>query len=341
MVEEVRPNLFRVKIPLPDSPLRFLNSYIIISTKRNLIIDTGLNRQECFEAMKSALKELKVKLEVTDFFITHLHADHFGLLSKLVTESSKVYFNRPDAEIIESWEGFETMIAYAGRSGFPEGKLRSALTQHPGYKFGSDWVPKLNILKDGDHIDIGEYHFQCIETPGHTLGHTCLYEPDKKILVSGDHVLQDISPNIQCWSDDENPLKSYLKSLEKVFELDADLVLPGHRRLFNDHRQRIRELQTHHSRRLTEIQDILSNSPISAYETASQMTWDIRADSWKAFPLMQQWFATGEAISHLRYLEEKRMIRRKMADNMVKFLIPSDRSLTQIIKNEPTLRNTG
>lgn len=327
MAEEIYPNLFRVKIPLPDSPLKFLNSYIIISDERNLIIDTGLNRQECFEEMESALKELRVERAVTDFFITHLHADHFGLLSKLVTDSSKVYFNRPDVELIESWEGFEPMIAYGGRNGFPEDKLRSALAQHPGYKFGSDWVPKLNILKDGNRIDIGGYHFQCIETPGHTLGHTCLYEPDKKILVSGDHILQDITPNIQCWSDDQNPLKRYLKSLDKVFNLDVELVLPGHRRLFNDHRQRIRELKTHHKKRLAEIQDILGSSPISAYETASQMTWDIRADSWDEFPLMQQWFATGEAISHLRYLEEKRMVRIKLSGMMIKFSNSSDPDL--------------
>jgi len=287
-----------------------------------LIIDTGLNRKECFKAMESALKELRVEKTVTDFFITHFHADHFGLLTKLVTDSSKVYFNRIEAELIESWEGFEPMIAYAGRNGFPEEKLRPALTQHPGYQFGSDWAPKINILKDGDHINIGEYHFQCIETPGHTLGHICLYETDKKILVSGDHILQDITPNIQCWSDDQNPLKSYLKSLDKVFNLDVDLVLPGHRRLFSDHRHRIRELQTHHKKRLAEVQDILGSSPANAYETASQMTWDIRANSWEEFPITQQWFATGEAISHLRYLEEKRMIKRKTSGKMISFINP-------------------
>ncbi|MBW2607910.1 MAG: MBL fold metallo-hydrolase, partial [Deltaproteobacteria bacterium] len=155
------------------------------------------------------------------------------------------------------------------------------------------------------------------------LGHVCLYETDKKILVSGDHILQEITPNIQCWSDDQNPLRSYLKSLDKVFDLDVDLVLPGHRRLFSDHRHRIRELQTHHKKRLAEVQDILGSSPTSAYETASQMTWDIRADSWNEFPLMQQWFATGEAISHSRYLEEKRMIKRKTSGKMILFLSDS------------------
>jgi len=319
MVEEIRPSLFRVEIPLTDSPLKFLNSYIITSTERNLIIDTGFNRQECFEAMESALKELRVEPAVTDFFITHFHADHFGLLSTLVTDTSRVYFNYPDTELIESWEGFTSMINYGGRNGFPEDKLRSALTQHPGYKFGPDWVPERKSLKDGDRIDIGAYHFQCIETPGHTLGHTCLYEPNKKILLSGDHVLRDITPNIQCWSDVENPLQRYIESLDKVFALDIELVLPGHRRLFNDHRHRIKELQTHHARRLDEIQEILAGSPMSAYETASRMTWDIRADSWDDFPLMQQWFATGEAISHLRYLEEKQMIRRNLNGNMITF----------------------
>jgi glyoxylase-like metal-dependent hydrolase (beta-lactamase superfamily II) len=52
-----------------------------------------------------------------------------------------------------------------------------------------------------------------------TLGHTCLYEADKKILVSGDHILIDISPNIQCWEEGWNPLKSYMESLKKTWDL--------------------------------------------------------------------------------------------------------------------------
>ena len=54
-------------------------------------------------------------------------------------------------------------------------------------------------------------------------------------LLAGDHILVDITPNIQCWSDVQNPLKHYLASLEKVAGLQVDLVLPGHRRLIADH----------------------------------------------------------------------------------------------------------
>jgi glyoxylase-like metal-dependent hydrolase (beta-lactamase superfamily II) len=135
MVEELRRDLFRIMVPLPDSPLKFLNSYVVRSADRNLVIDTGLNRDECFEVMKAAFQELKIDPSKTDFFITHLHADHFGLVSRLITASSRVYFNRPDAEIIEAWPGWGPMLAYATENGFPEDELQRAIEQHPGFKF--------------------------------------------------------------------------------------------------------------------------------------------------------------------------------------------------------------
>lgn len=311
MTEEILPNLYRIKIPLPESPLKYLNSYVIKSDDRNLIIDTGFNREECLDAMNNGLREINVDLADCDFFITHLHADHFGLISRLAVETSKIYFSRPDKEIIESWEGFEPMIEYAGENGFPENELRTALHQHPGYKYGSDWTPDMSVLEDGETITFGNYCFECVETPGHTLGHMCLYEPEKKILIAGDHILQDITPNIQCWSDKENPLEKYLSSLDKVHKLDVGLVLPGHRRLFKEHRARIDELKRHHERRAEEILDILKKGSGSAFEVASGMTWDIKFDSWNDFPVAQKWFATGEAISHLRFLEEKQLVTKE------------------------------
>ena len=310
MCEEILPNLFRLKIPLPDSPLKYLNSYVIKGADRNLIIDTGLNRKECLEAMQAGLSTLGIDLKASDIFITHLHADHFGLVAKLATDTSQVYFSRPEKELIESWEGFGPMIVYAGQNGFPEDELQAALDKHPGAKFGSEWIPEMKLLEDGDEIRIGDYKFRCVVTPGHTLGHICLYEPDKKILVAGDHILIDITPNIQCWSDTQNPLKHYLASLEKVYSLKVDLTLPGHRRLIENHQTRIEELKRHHADRLTEVLSILMAGALNAFQVASQMTWDIDSESWDQFPVAQKWFATGEAISHLRYLEEEGQLVR-------------------------------
>ena len=297
MIEELLPDLFRIEIPLPDSPLKYLNSYVIRSPERNLVIDTGLNRKECLEAMETGLGELNVDPGKTDFFITHLHADHFGLVSKLVTDTGRVFFNRPDNEIIESWDGWDPMVEYAGRNGFPENELKNALKSHPGFKFHSQWVPELSLLTSDDVIRVGEYHFRCIETPGHTEGHTCLYEAEKKIFICGDHILIDITPNIQCWSDRDNPLMNYLASLEKVRELDVELVLPGHRRVFKNHAERIDELKEHHYRRIEEVLTILKNDSKNAYQVASEMSWDIKCDSWEQFPLAQKWFATGGSDS--------------------------------------------
>ncbi len=310
MCEEILPNLFRLKIPLPDSPLKYLNSYVIKGPDRNLIIDTGLNRRECLEAMQAGLGTLGIDLKASDIFITHLHADHFGLVAKLATDTSHVYFSRPEKELIESWEGFGPMIVYAGQNGFPEDELQAALDKHPGAKFGSEWIPEMKLLEDGDEIRIGDYEFRCVVTPGHTMGHICLYEPDKKILVAGDHILIDITPNIQCWSDTQNPLKHYLASLEKVYSLKVDLTLPGHRRLIENHQARIEELKRHHADRLTEVLSILKAGALNAFQVASQMTWDIDSESWDQFPVAQKWFATGEAISHLRYLEEEGQLVR-------------------------------
>ena len=329
MVEEILPNLFRIEIPLPESPLKYLNSYAILGPERNLIVDTGLNQKECYDAMHTSLKDLGVDLGKTDFFITHLHADHFGLVARLVDPACKTFFNRPETEIIEAWGGWEPMVQYADRNGFPRDALRAAINSHPGYKFSTDWVPELSILEDGDVIEIGNYSFRCVVTPGHTKGHTCLYESSKKILISGDHILIDITPNIQCWSDQDDPLKNYLTSLDKVNKLDVDLVLPGHRRLFEDHRQRISELKAHHKKRADEVLEILGTGSKSAYQVASKMTWDIAYESWEQFPLAQKWFATGEAISHLRYLEEKGEISKNVIDEVSLFSLNHRENLSQ------------
>jgi glyoxylase-like metal-dependent hydrolase (beta-lactamase superfamily II) len=323
MCEEILPDLFRIKIPLPESPLKYLNSYVIRNAERNLIIDTGLNRKECLDAMLNGLKKLGVELTQSDIFITHLHADHFGLVAKLVTDSSEILFSRPEKELMESWEGFDSMVGYAGGNGFPADELKAALDRHPGNKYGTEWIPELKVLEDGDAIDVGDYHFKCVATPGHTMGHICLYEPSKKVLVAGDHILIDITPNIQCWSDTQNPLKHYIESLDKVAKLDVDLVLPGHRRLIEDHRARIDELKEHHKNRLDEVLDILKKPDQHAYQVASQMTWDIKAKSWDHFPVAQKWFATGEALSHLRCLEEEGKVSRKTEGGLVLFYLSS------------------
>ena len=264
-------------------------------------------------ALSSGLRECGVNLEEIDFFITHMHADHSGLVSTFAREGTKVYFGRADAEIIRftTPEHWQDQVDFARRCGFPEEELRRAIAGHPGRRYGTEPPLNLSVLNDGGTISVGEYLFHCVETPGHTEGHICLYEPRKKVFICGDHILVDITPNITLSSVGGNPLRDYLTSLDKVYDLDVELVLPGHRSIFRDHKERIRELKDHHRARLSEVLSILGAGRQNTFQIASQMTWDIGHKSWDLFPTSQKLFAFGEAMAHLKYLEEEGEVRRE------------------------------
>jgi glyoxylase-like metal-dependent hydrolase (beta-lactamase superfamily II) len=306
-IEEVLPDFYRVEIPLPDNPLRSINSYMIKSPERNLIIDTGMNRTVCFNTISSAINDLEIDLNQTDFFITHLHFDHIGLVNRLISPHSKCYFNGPESDeshifTLTDWANRATDLA--SLHGFHEIWIKEIkaeiVIEEELHHFT---YPEFTIIKEGDVITIGEYSFQCIETPGHSIGHLCLYEAEHKVLVSGDHVLGDISPNISSRLNEEDPLMEYLASLDKISGLDVALCLPGHRGIIRDFRGRINELKQHHEERLNEILNILNTLNQNTYQIASQMKWDMSYETMNDFPVFQKWFAFSEALSHLRYLE--------------------------------------
>jgi glyoxylase-like metal-dependent hydrolase (beta-lactamase superfamily II) len=117
----------------------------------------------------------------------------------------------------------------------------------------------------------------------------------------------------------EHSLREYLASLDKVYTLEVDLVLPGHRSLWHDHRKRIKELQEHHQIRLKEVLSALEDGKKTAFQIAPYVTWDIECSSWELFPAAQKWFAFGETLAHLRYLEEQGMVRGETKDNKILF----------------------
>jgi glyoxylase-like metal-dependent hydrolase (beta-lactamase superfamily II) len=323
MFEEILHNLYRIEIPLPNSPLKSLNSYLIKGDGRFLLVDTGMNRKECYDEMLSNLAKLGVDLKKTDFFITHLHVDHLGLVEKLATETSTVYFNRIEAAMVskgslkeEGWHQTDTIYL---ANGFPEDEFQISTDSHPRRRFGLTRHIDFTILKEADSINIGDYSFKCIETPGHSPGHMCLYEASKKILLAGDLILFDITPNITFWFNMENSLKSYLASLDRVYAIDVKLVLTGHRSIMSDHKKRIKELQEHHRNRLNEVILALMDGAKTAYQVTPYVTWDFKYKSWKLFPALQKWFALGETLAHLKYLEKEGIVKEGTQDGKIIF----------------------
>lgn len=315
-IYKVAKGIYKIDIPLPNNPLKAINSYLIEGKKRHLMIDTGMNREECRSKLVATINALGVDLRKTDFFITHLHADHLGLVRQLASETSKIYINGLDAQIIKNSSTWDVTLKYAAINGFPAEKIKKIVDTHP-YRYGPVGKVNYTILGEDDTIKAGDYLFRCISTPGHTPGSMCLYEPTEKLLFSGDHIICDITPNISIWFDTDNPLMDYLNSLDKIYKLDVKLVLPGHREIFNNCRKRIEELKNHHIMREKEVLKILNKWPeVTAYFIASHMEWDY-AESWDRFPEIQKWFATRETLAHLRYLKYKGLIREEQRGNFI------------------------
>ena len=321
MVTEVFKNIYLIEVPLPKNPLRGLNAYLIKGDDRNLLIDTGFNREECKTALKEGLDEIGVNMENTDIFLTHLHSDHSGLASDFASKNSKVYASEKAGKAINLLREFdlwkETFKSAKGL-GF-EGEINDYLERHPGFRFSNTHNLEFTHVHDGDIIKIGDYELKCIATPGHTEGLMCLYDEKHKILFSADHILGRITPNISVWGFETDALRDYFNSLDKIKKLEVERVFPSHRHLFENCNERIEELKAHHAKRLAEVEEILEVEPKSAYEVASFMKWDMTFKSWAEFPHVQKWFATGEAMAHLVYLYNQKKIKMEVEDGIYKF----------------------
>lgn len=321
MLEEIVPGIFRIEVPLPRNPLKYINSYLVKGPARCLLVDTGLNQPECLAALRGGLAELQVDMAKTDLFITHMHADHSGLAGELKTPTSRVFASKVDGDIINNFRGrehWDKLAAAAKHHGFDPELLEAAITRHPGFRGGNQHQIEFDFVNDGDILEYGDFRFACIAAPGHTDGHMCLYEPTRHILFAGDNILNNITPNITAWADQDNPLAKYFASLAKLERLDIEIVLPAHRTQLADWRTRVAELKQHHTHRLAEVEAILREGEFTAYQVAARMKWDITCDSFAQFPTPQKWFATGEAIAHIRWLEEAGQVRR-VVDQPVAF----------------------
>lgn len=308
MIKEILSDIFLLEIPLPGNPLKLLNSYLIKGRKRNLLIDTGFNRAECMQAQLTCLKALKIDWSDIDFFVTHFHGDHSGLVFALAHAKSRTYCSRIDADIIRTtlssnyWGKTDSFYISHGYPVEWLAEQRNTLTNY----FSGDEI-KFAYVNEGDVLEYGKYHLTCINTPGHTPGHMCLYEPEEKFLLGGDLLLANISSNIAARHNVNDALGDYLRSLEKIEAMEINMIMPGHRTLIFNPRQRIIELKNHHRYRLDEVLIILRQGAMNAYQVAARMNWDI-SDVWERIPRFQQWFATGEAIAHLEHLVNQRLV---------------------------------
>jgi glyoxylase-like metal-dependent hydrolase (beta-lactamase superfamily II) len=178
------------------------------------------------------------------------------------------------------------------------------------------WMPYLHSvveastrLRGGEVIAIGKRRWEVLHTPGHSLGHICLWSPADKLLFSGDHVLPAVTPPVTFERGfDKDPLHSYLESLKLVAERNPALVMPGHGRAFADGKRRIDAIMRNKQRRLDAIHAMIRDHPCTVREIAE-------AKVANAILQIQRNFAMAETLAHLAYLRWQGLIERRTRDD--------------------------
>ncbi len=321
MFKQIKNNIYSIYVKLPDNPLRNINAYVIKDPDRNLLIDTGFNQPVCLECLQTGLRELDIDMNKTDIYLTHHHSDHSGLVNEIATENTQVFMSRIDAEYLVfmySQQGRDSMYQTNIEAGFTQEQAEHARSSVL-WDYGTGELRNLHHVYEGDKLHYGGHELEVIFTPGHTPGHSCLYDSADKLMFLGDHVLFDITPNITAWPGFENALGNYIDSLVKISSYDVEIPLPAHREVTCGMQERINAIIEHHGVRVHEVVDVLDKYPgISANQIAGHMSWNIRASNnrWEDFPGEQKGFAVSETVAHLEYLLERGRIRRICRDNV-------------------------
>ena len=189
-----------------------VHSYLLVGENKALLIDTGLG---ICNIKKEVDKITSLPIIVAT---TQVHWYHIG---------GHKYFNTIAVhELEEYWlEEFPLSLE----------EVKKEIVKEP-CEFPNDFdIEKYNIysgkpsilLHDNDLIDLGSRKIEVIHTPGHSPGHICFYDIDRKYLFTGDLVYLG---KLDAFYPTTDPIK-FRDSINKIKELDVKKILPGHNNL--------------------------------------------------------------------------------------------------------------
>jgi len=325
---ELVAGIHQLKIPIPNNPLGYTNSYLMRGDSGYTIIDPGMNSDVSFNTLQKELSEIGIDIkDITRIIATHAHGDHYGLSGRIKKlTKAEILAHQLTRDMIQTiakhrrdWgQQMDEWLRLNGAPPFDDSEfhLKGRRRRH---RFTPPPLPDV-ILEDGKTITVDSFSFQVLWTPGHDSGHICLYEPDQKVLFSGDHVLPVTTPHVNMQTPSVvNPLGDFLNSLKAIKYLEADLVLPGHEETFTNLKDRIEELLQHHQQRNEEIIEVLKVEEKTAYQVSTKIIW-MPVQGGVRFTDLSSWhkmMAISETLAHLKAMEIEGKVAQSFRDGIV------------------------
>ncbi len=309
MLEQIAPDFYRITLPMPFR-LDHIQSFALVQGRKVTLFDTDLNIPEGLSTLEGALRQLGRSLaDIDRIFLTHYHADHCGLAGRLKELSgARIYLSADDDEAIRNQNRTEELFGhlrtFCREHDFPGALLPPLQELHTyftrvTYPFAVD-----ELLVPYSWHRAGNRTFQVIPAPGHTRGQVCFYFPAEAILLSGDHVLPGITPNlsIDLFHPDWPPLRNFLESLGRVKPLRVERAFPSHGEDMNDLPARIGEIEAHHAQR----KELILQAVRRGSDTARQVSLEIFGEG---LPEFDQYLALHETCVHLLELKNEGILR--------------------------------
>ncbi|MCW2697857.1 MAG: Beta-lactamase-like Metallo-hydrolase [Modestobacter sp.] len=315
-VEQLRPDLWSIPVPIPHNPLRYVSVYALAVPGGLGLIDTGWQSDEGWEALTAGLAGIGASItDVRGVVVTHMHFDHLGLAAAVREASGAwVAMHPADAALVNDWNDHGAAVRVADEIEFliGLGADRDDAAADVGTPESMERFTRMarpdRLLEHGDLADFTGWQLRAVHTPGHTPGHLCFAEERTDLFFSGDHVLPRITPNISTTKDGlADPLRSFLGSLTALREHRPTEVLPAHEWRFTGLGERVDQLVEHHERRLTELLAAMRHHPASTpWELAAHLTW---SRPWDQYERRMRIFAVTETDAHLRLLASRGLVR--------------------------------
>lgn len=326
-IEEIYPCIYRVSLSIPV-PLKAINIYLFKGANGWSIVDCGFHDDETEIVWKQVFRDLHIDYdEVSQIIVTHYHPDHYGGAGWLqeLTGAKVFLLDKEKKYLDQTWHDktFPSRIEQAFITyGMPENIALDVKEEHISrYQAVSPHPKEITLLSAEDEIQLGDYRFKVIWSPGHTEGLMTLWSESESVFIANDLVLPKITPNISFYGIAENnPLSDFLTSLRKIRDLPAKMTLPGHRQIITNLGERVDEIIHHHDERLGQIINILKSKQdnnddgVSGWEISKELFGTLKEP-------VQHRFAFAETLAHLEYLRHVNELKKVKIDEQYFYYI--------------------